>query len=45
MGRIMGYYNPKWLAAFGVISSIMNAAATPLFGFLFAKLLFVMMSF
>lgn len=45
MSRIMTYYNPKTLAAFGMISSILNAAATPLFGFIFAKILFVMMSF
>ena len=39
----MGYYNPKWLAWSGILASIINSFAFPVYGFLFAKILFVMM--
>jgi ATP-binding cassette, subfamily B (MDR/TAP), member 1 len=43
MRRIMSYYHPKWMAAFAIFISVLNSVASPLFGFLFAKILFVMM--
>ena len=43
MRRIMGYYSPKSIAVLAVLISIINSAASPIFGFLFAKILFVMM--
>ena len=44
MGRIMSHYNPKWLAVLGIIVSVLNATAFPLYGFIFSKILFVMMT-
>ena len=43
MRRIMGHYNPMWFAIIGIIVSILNAALSPLFGYIFAQTLFVMM--
>jgi len=43
MGRIMSYYNPKWLAVIGIFVSILNAFSFPLYGLIFAKILFIMM--
>lgn len=44
MMRIMGYYSPKWMAVIGMLLAFINSVASPLFGFLFAKILFVMMN-
>jgi hypothetical protein len=43
MGRIMSHYYPKWIAVLAILVSVINSAASPVFGFLFAKILFVMM--
>ena len=43
MGRIMSYYSPKWVAGLAILVSIINSVGSPMFGYLFAKLLFVMM--
>lgn len=39
----MNYYRPKILAFLSVIISTVNSAGFPVFGFIFAKLLFVIM--
>jgi len=44
MGRIMSYYSPKWLAFLGVLVSVVNSFGFPLWGLLYAKLLFIMMA-
>ncbi len=41
--RIMSYYYPKWMAVFGVFVSIVNSFGFPVYGLIYAKLLFVMM--
>ena len=43
MRRIMSYYSPKWVAALAIFCSCVNSVASPLFGFILSKLLFVMM--
>lgn len=45
MGRIMSYYYPKWMAVIAFIVSIINAFSFPIYGLIYAKLLFVLMSF
>ncbi len=45
MGRIMTYYYPKWMAVIAFIVSIINAFSFPIYGLIYAKLLFVLMSF
>ena len=44
MGRIMSHYYPTWMAVVGFIVSLINAFAFPIYGFIYAKLLFVMMA-
>ena len=44
MGRIMSYYSPKWLAYAGIVVSIINSFSFPVYGFIFSKILFVMMA-
>ena len=39
--RVMKYYNPLWMAIFGVLLAIASAAAFPLFGIFMARVLFV----
>lgn len=43
MGKIMQYYSPKWLAVVGLFVSFINGFAFPIYGLLFADILFVMM--
>jgi ABC-type multidrug transport system fused ATPase/permease subunit len=43
IARIMSYYNPKWLAYLGFVTSGINAFAFPIFGLIFSKILFIMM--
>jgi ABC-type multidrug transport system fused ATPase/permease subunit len=45
MRRIMQYYSPKWMAVVAFLTSLINAFAFPIYGFIFAKLLFIMMAF
>lgn len=45
MSRIMSYYYPKWLAYAGVFVSMINAFSFPIYGLIYAKLLFIMMKF
>lgn len=45
MARIMSYYYPKWMAVIAFIVSIINAFSFPIYGLIYAKLLFVLMSF
>lgn len=44
MGRIMSHYSPKWMAYLGIIISIINSFGFPIYGLIYAKLLFVMMT-
>lgn len=39
----MSYYSPKIYAFLSVLISIVNAGAFPLFGWVFSKLMFVIM--
>jgi len=41
----MSYYNPKWLVYSSLLISISNAAIWPVYGLIYAKILFVMMNF
>jgi ABC-type multidrug transport system fused ATPase/permease subunit len=43
MKRIMGYYYPKWLAYTGLLVSTINGFAFPLYGLIYAKILFIML--
>jgi hypothetical protein len=43
MGRIMSYYYPKWMAYSAVLASIIDSFAFPLYGLIYAKILFIMM--
>jgi ATP-binding cassette, subfamily B (MDR/TAP), member 1 len=43
MGRIMSFYSPLWLGLFGIVVSIVNAFGFPIYGMIYAKLLFVLM--
>ena len=43
MSEIMSNYSPKWMAAAGIIVSFINSFAFPLYGMIYAKILFVMM--
>jgi ATP-binding cassette, subfamily B (MDR/TAP), member 1 len=45
MGRVMSYYYPTWMAVIAFIVSIINAFSFPIYGLIYAKLLFVLMSF
>jgi hypothetical protein len=45
MGRIMSYYYPKWMAVVAFLVSFINAFTFPIYGLIYAKILFVMMSF
>lgn len=40
----MSFYYPKWMAAAGILVSIINSFAFPLYGLIYAKILFVMMA-
>ena len=44
MARIMSFYSPKWLAYLGFVSSVVNAFSFPIYGLIYAKLLFIMMA-
>lgn len=39
----MSYYSPKWLAFLGMLVSVINAFAFPLYGLIYAKILFIML--
>jgi ABC-type multidrug transport system fused ATPase/permease subunit len=41
----MSYYYPKWMAVIALFVSFINAFSFPIYGLIYAKLLFVMMSF
>ena len=43
MGRIMSHYYPSWMAVLGVFVSIVNSFSFPVYGLIYAKLLFIMM--
>jgi hypothetical protein len=45
IARIMSFYNPKILAFISLFASCVNAFGFPLYGFIFSKVLFVMMSY
>lgn len=42
--RIMSYYHPKWMGYSAFLIAAINAFAFPLFGFIFSKLMFILMS-
>ena len=44
MAKIMRHYSPKWMAAIGMITSFINGWTFPIFGLLYANILFVMMT-
>lgn len=44
MGRIMSYYSPKWMAALGILVSVITSFSFPVYGMIYAKLLFVFMT-
>lgn len=41
----MSYYRPKWLSYVAIFLSVINAFAFPIYGLIYAKLLFVLMRF
>ena len=43
MGKIMKNYSPKWLAACGMLISVINGWSFPIYGLLFGNILFVML--
>lgn len=43
--RLMSYYRTKWLSYVAIFLSIINAFAFPIYGLIYAKLLFVLMRF
>jgi ATP-binding cassette, subfamily B (MDR/TAP), member 1 len=45
MARIMSYYYPKWMAVVAFLVSVINAFSFPIYGLIYAKLLFVLMAF
>ena len=44
MIRIMGFYSPKVVAVFSFFASFANAFCMPLYGYIFTRILFVMMN-
>ena len=43
MSKLMSYYSPKWLAYLGMLMSLANGAAFPIYGLLFGEILFVIL--
>ena len=41
----MSYYNPKWMGYSAFLIAAVNAFAFPLFGFIFSKLMFILMGY
>ena len=39
----MSYYYPKWMGYTAVLTSMINAFAWPIYGLIYAKILFIMM--
>lgn len=44
MRRIMSFYRPKWLTSIGCIFALVASFVWPVFGVIYCKLLFIMMS-
>ncbi len=40
----MSYYYPKWMSVMGFIVSFINSFSFPIYGLIYAKILFVMMN-
>lgn len=43
MGKIMQYYHPKWLAYLVYLVTAVHCFKFPLYGFVFAKFMFILL--